>query len=80
MGRPLLPGWTKNAVYRASMDSHNILDAQYTHRVSISSKRREVMEVQAQKEFESIVQEYSDFVYNLTYRVLNNHADAEEAA
>ena len=38
------------------------------------------MEVQAQKEFESIVQEYSDFVYNLTYRVLNNHADAEEAA
>ena len=38
------------------------------------------MEVQTQQEFENIVQEYGDFVYNLTFRVLNNHADAEEAA
>ena len=38
------------------------------------------MEAQAQLEFESIVEEYGDFVYNLTYRVLSNHADAEEAA
>ena len=38
------------------------------------------MEAQATQEFENIVEEYGDFVYNLTYRVLNNHADAEEAA
>ena len=31
-------------------------------------------------DFETIVEEYSDFVYNLTYRVLGNHADAEDAA
>tara|TARA_B100000315_G_scaffold40358_1_gene35224 strand:+ start:11579 stop:12088 length:510 start_codon:yes stop_codon:yes gene_type:complete len=31
-------------------------------------------------DFESIVEKYSDFVYNLTYRVLGNHADAEDAA
>ena len=31
-------------------------------------------------EFETIVEEYSDFVFNLTYRVLGNHADAEDAA
>ena len=37
-------------------------------------------QAQAQLEFENIVEEYGDFVYNLTYRVLNNHADAEEAA
>lgn len=30
--------------------------------------------------FEEIVDEYGDFVYNLTYRILGNHADAEEAA
>lgn len=30
--------------------------------------------------FEEIVEEYGDFVYNLTYRILGNHADAEEAA
>lgn len=39
-----------------------------------------VMEVQAEQEFEGIVEEYGDFVYNLTYRVLGNQADAEEAA
>ncbi len=31
-------------------------------------------------DFETIVEQYSDFVYNLTYRVLANHADAEDAA
>lgn len=31
-------------------------------------------------DFEEIVEEYGDFVYNLTYRVLGNHADAEDAA
>lgn len=31
-------------------------------------------------DFETIVEQYSDFVYNLTYRVLGNHADAEDAA
>ena len=31
-------------------------------------------------DFEDIVEEYGDFVYNLTYRVLGNHADAEDAA
>ena len=30
--------------------------------------------------FESIVDEYGDFVYNLTYRILGNPADAEDAA
>ncbi|PKB79095.1 MAG: hypothetical protein BZY88_15090 [SAR202 cluster bacterium Io17-Chloro-G9] len=38
------------------------------------------MEVEAKPDFESIVLEYGDFVYNLTFRVLNNHPDAEEAA
>ena len=38
------------------------------------------MAVQACQEFGSIVLEYSDFVYNITYRVLNNNADVEEAA
>jgi RNA polymerase sigma-70 factor, ECF subfamily len=31
-------------------------------------------------DFEGIVEQYSDFVYNLTYRILGNHADAEDAA
>ena len=31
-------------------------------------------------DFETIVEDYSDFVYNLTYRVLGNPADAEDAA
>ena len=30
--------------------------------------------------FEDIVDQYSDFVFNLAYRVLGNHADAEDAA
>ena len=31
-------------------------------------------------EFEAIVEEHQGFVYNLTYRILGNYADAEEAA
>ena len=31
-------------------------------------------------QFEDIVDQYGDFVFNLTYRVLGNHADAEDAA
>ena len=38
------------------------------------------MESQAVQDFEDIVSQYSDFVYNLTYRILGNHADAEDAA
>jgi RNA polymerase sigma-70 factor (ECF subfamily) len=38
------------------------------------------METQTRLDFESIVEKYSDFVFNLTYRVLGNHADAEDAA
>ena len=38
------------------------------------------MESKVELDFESIVDEYGDFVYNLTYRVLGNHADAEDAA
>ena len=38
------------------------------------------MEAQVVQDFEAIVEQYSDFVYNLTYRILGNHADAEEAA
>ncbi len=30
--------------------------------------------------FEDIVEKYGDFVFNLAYRVLGNHADAEDAA
>jgi len=30
--------------------------------------------------FEDIVSQYGDSVFNLAYRVLCNHADAEEAA
>ena len=37
-------------------------------------------EGQAVPDFESLVEEYGDFVYNLTYRVLGNQADAEDAA
>ena len=29
--------------------------------------------------FEQIVEQYSDFVYNVAYRVLSNQADAEDA-
>ena len=38
------------------------------------------METQTQLDYDSIVENYSDFVYNLTYHVLGNHADAEDAA
>ena len=38
------------------------------------------MEQQVEGDFEQIVSEYGDFVYNLTYRVLGNAADAEDAA
>ena len=38
------------------------------------------MESKVELDFESIVDQYGDFVYNLTYRVLGNHADAEDAA
>ena len=33
-----------------------------------------------QPNFEDIVNQYGDFVFNLAYRVLGNHADAEDAA
>ena len=36
-------------------------------------------ENQPQQTFEDIVEQHTDFVYNLTYRILNNHADAEDA-
>ena len=39
-----------------------------------------VMEQQVERQFEEIVAEYGDFVYNLAYRVLGNTADAEDAA
>jgi RNA polymerase sigma-70 factor (ECF subfamily) len=38
------------------------------------------MESQTTQTFEDIVTEYGDFVFNLTYRILGNHADAEDAA
>ena len=37
------------------------------------------MESQTTQTFEDIVTEYGDFVFNLTYRILRNHADAEDA-
>ena len=37
------------------------------------------MESQTTQTFEDIVTEYGDFVFNLTYRILGNHADAEDA-
>ncbi len=38
------------------------------------------MTEQVKYSFESIVEEYGDFVYNLTYRILGDPADAEDAA
>ena len=38
------------------------------------------MESQPAQTFEDIVTEYGDFVCNRTYRILGNHADAEDAA
>ena len=40
----------------------------------------ESVENSVEYSFEDIVEEYSDFVFNLTYRILGNHADAEDAA
>lgn len=37
-------------------------------------------EEKAEYSFEDIVEEYSALVFNLTYRILGNHADAEDAA
>jgi RNA polymerase sigma-70 factor (ECF subfamily) len=39
-----------------------------------------VKEDALQQSFEEIVEEHGDFVYNLAYRILGNHADAEDAA
>ena len=38
------------------------------------------MESQPTQTFENIVNKYGDFVFNLTYIILGNHADAEDAA
>ena len=35
---------------------------------------------QSGQDFDSIVEEYSDLVYNVDYRILGNQADAEDAA
>jgi RNA polymerase sigma-70 factor (ECF subfamily) len=37
------------------------------------------MEDPAARQFEEVVQQYAGFVYNLAYRVLGSHADAEDA-
>ena len=38
------------------------------------------MSSQVEQSFESIVEEYSGFVYNVAYRILGTQADAEDAA
>lgn len=38
------------------------------------------MNSQTEQDFESIVEQYTDFVYNVSYRILNNQTDAEDAA
>ena len=38
------------------------------------------MEAGLQQDFEAIVEQYRDYVFSLAYRVLGNHADAEDAA
>lgn len=53
---------------------HNALE-RYTFRT-----KPVVKEDRVEQGFEDIVDQYGDFVYNLTYRILGNHADAEEAA
>ena len=35
---------------------------------------------QAEQQFEDIVETYTDFVYNVAYRILGNQADAEDAS
>jgi RNA polymerase sigma-70 factor (ECF subfamily) len=46
----------------------------------ISKAKTMVKEDRVELDFEGIVEQYGDFVYNLTYRILGNHADAEDAA
>ena len=38
------------------------------------------MGTQADQDFEGIVEQYGDYVYNVAYRILGNQADAEDAA
>ena len=38
------------------------------------------MNSQTEQDFESIAEQYTDFVYNVSYRILNNQTDAEDAA
>ena len=38
------------------------------------------MSSQSESEFEAIVEKYSQYVYNVAYRILGNQADAEDAA
>ncbi len=38
------------------------------------------MNSQTEQDFESIVEQYTDFVYNVSYRILNNQTYAEDAA
>ena len=37
------------------------------------------MESQSTQTFQDMVTEYCDFVFNLTYRILGNHADVEDS-
>ena len=38
------------------------------------------MNSQTEQDFESIIEQYTDFVYNVSYRILNNQTYAEDAA
>ena len=62
-----------------ALDKPATLNAQ-CWRGAISAGSTIVMEQQVEQQFEEIVAEYGDFVYNLAYRVLGNTADAEDAA
>jgi len=46
----------------------------------MTEQKETATEAQVALEFETIVEEHQGFVYNLTYRILGNYADAEEAA
>ncbi len=37
------------------------------------------MDAPAVQTFEEVVEQYTDYVYNVSYRILGNHADAEDA-
>ncbi len=37
------------------------------------------MGTQVKPEFEEVVEQYTNYVYNIAYRILQNHADAEDA-